>query len=81
MYVYKHIHPPTLVHRRNYRPTWNLNNTEPVAQNYFPINSRIYIRVCDLVVATSKDLIVGGRSCYSMWFGLIGGKTHCFPNC
>jgi len=29
---------------RDYRPTWNLTQTEPVAGNYFPINSRIYIQ-------------------------------------
>ena len=26
--------------RRDYRPTWNLNLTEPVASNYFPTDSR-----------------------------------------
>ena len=26
--------------RRDYRPTWNLNLTEPVASNYFPVDSR-----------------------------------------
>ena len=29
---------------RDYRPTWKLNNSEPVAGNYYPINSRIFIR-------------------------------------
>ncbi|ESO12620.1 hypothetical protein HELRODRAFT_187930, partial [Helobdella robusta] len=29
---------------RNYRPTWNFENTEPVSGNYFPVNSRIYIQ-------------------------------------
>jgi lysosomal alpha-mannosidase len=27
----------------NYRPTWTLNNTDPVTGNYYPINSAIYI--------------------------------------
>ena len=31
--------------RRDYRPTWKLNQTEPVAGNYYPVNSRIYITV------------------------------------
>lgn len=29
---------------RNYRPTWTLNQTEPVSGNYYPINSKIYIK-------------------------------------
>ncbi|KAK7113102.1 lysosomal alpha-mannosidase-like [Littorina saxatilis] len=28
----------------NYRETWPFNNTEPIAGNYFPVNSRIFIR-------------------------------------
>jgi len=30
--------------KRNYRPTWKLNVTEPVSGNYYPVNSRIYIQ-------------------------------------
>ncbi|XP_041362774.1 lysosomal alpha-mannosidase-like [Gigantopelta aegis] len=33
-----------LQRKRNYRDTWKLNQTEPIAGNYFPINSRIYIQ-------------------------------------
>ena len=33
-----------LVRRRNYRPTWALEQTEPVAGNYFPCNSATAIR-------------------------------------
>ena len=29
---------------RNFRPTWNLTVTEPVSGNYYPINSRIWIK-------------------------------------
>ena len=29
---------------RDFRPTWNFTQTEPVSGNYFPINSRIFIR-------------------------------------
>ena len=29
---------------RNYRPTWKLDVTEPVSANYFPVNSRIFVR-------------------------------------
>ena len=38
-------HTHTHTHSRYFRPTWKLNNTEPVAENYYPVNSRIYIRV------------------------------------
>ena len=30
---------------RNYRPTWKYNNTEPVTGNYYPVDSRIFIKV------------------------------------
>ena len=41
--------------RRNYRPTWSLNLTEPVASNYYPVDSRIDIS------EDSNDLYRGGR--------------------
>ena len=39
----------TIFSRRNYRKTWTLNQTEPVAKNYYPVNSRIYIQVSSLL--------------------------------
>ena len=30
---------------KNYRPTWTLKVNEPVAGNYYPVNSRIFIQV------------------------------------
>ena len=33
-----------LERNRNYRPSWPFSQTEPVSGNYFPINSRIFIR-------------------------------------
>ncbi|XP_071107458.1 lysosomal alpha-mannosidase-like [Haliotis cracherodii] len=33
-----------MVRRLNHRDTWHLNQTEPVAGNYYPVNSRIYIQ-------------------------------------
>jgi len=38
---------------RDYRPTWKLNQTETVAGNYYPVNSRIYIQVTALTVDSS----------------------------
>jgi lysosomal alpha-mannosidase len=29
---------------RNFRPTWDYNNTEPVAGNYYPVDSRIFMK-------------------------------------
>lgn len=33
-----------LTRKRDFRPTWPLEQTEPVAGNYYPVNSRIIIR-------------------------------------
>lgn len=33
-----------LKRKRNFRPTWDLTQTEPISGNYYPINSRIFIR-------------------------------------
>ena len=34
-----------LYFRRDHRDTWVLKQTEPVAGNYYPVNSRIYLKV------------------------------------
>ncbi|XP_074649565.1 lysosomal alpha-mannosidase-like [Tubulanus polymorphus] len=34
----------TQTRRRNYRPTWTLQQTEPVAGNYYPINAYAYLK-------------------------------------
>lgn len=31
--------------RKDFRPTWNLKQSEPIAGNYYPINSRAFIKV------------------------------------
>ncbi|XP_075403812.1 lysosomal alpha-mannosidase [Tenrec ecaudatus] len=51
-----------LERRRNYRPTWNLNQTEPVAGNYFPVNSRIYITDGNTQLTVLTDRSQGGSS-------------------
>ncbi len=33
-------------YRTDFRPTWHLKQSEPVAGNYYPINSRAFIKVC-----------------------------------
>ena len=59
---------------RNYRPTWKLNVTEPVAGNYYPVNSRIYIEVRDgeeeVHFTTYTDVALQG-GCYSV-------QLHCY---
>nr|XP_058950817.1 lysosomal alpha-mannosidase-like isoform X1 [Pocillopora verrucosa] len=48
--------------KRNYRPTWKLNNTEPVAENYYPVNSRMYIRDSEKQLTILTDRSLGGSS-------------------
>ncbi|XP_036096626.1 lysosomal alpha-mannosidase [Molossus molossus] len=51
-----------LERRRNYRPTWKLNQTEPVAGNYYPVNSRIYITDQNVQLTVLTDRSQGGSS-------------------
>ncbi|XP_016017648.2 lysosomal alpha-mannosidase isoform X4 [Rousettus aegyptiacus] len=51
-----------LERRRNYRPTWVLNMTEPVAGNYYPVNSRIYITDGKAQLTVLTDRSQGGSS-------------------
>ena len=44
---------------KDYRPTWDFVSSEPVSQNYYPINSRIYIRD---EYSNSQVTIVNDRS-------------------
>jgi len=48
----------------NYRPTWDLTVTEPVAGNYYPVNSRIYIQdtAQDSQLTVVTDRSQGGAS-------------------
>ncbi|XP_037083659.1 lysosomal alpha-mannosidase-like isoform X1 [Pollicipes pollicipes] len=48
--------------RRNHRDTWTLNVTEPVAGNYFPVNSRIFIKDADSQLTVLTDRSQGGSS-------------------
>ncbi|XP_062034472.1 lysosomal alpha-mannosidase-like [Lepus europaeus] len=51
-----------LKRRRNYRPTWNLSQTEPVAGNYYPVNTRIYITDGKKQLTVLTDRSQGGSS-------------------
>ena len=71
--------------RRNHRNTWTLNVTEPVAGNYYPVNSRIYIRDSASQLTVLTDRSEGGASLasgqvelmvsHSLWAGRTHGET------
>ncbi|XP_033115581.1 lysosomal alpha-mannosidase-like [Anneissia japonica] len=46
----------------NHRDTWTYNNTEPVAGNYYPVNSRIYIKDTRSQLTVLTDRSQGGSS-------------------
>jgi len=48
--------------RRRFRPTWNLNETEPVAGNYYPVNAEIYIEDDAALMSVLVDRSQGGSS-------------------
>ena len=51
-----------LQRRRNVRPTWNFSQTEPVAGNYYPINSAAAIRDSKSQLTVLVDRAVGAGS-------------------
>ena len=76
----------TLLRRRNFRPTWNmLNVTEPVAGNYYPINSHIYVTDAEenpgAVVALVNDRSQGGTSLFDGQIELMVSYTYIYIKC
>uniref|UniRef100_A0A8C3NQF6 Glycoside hydrolase family 38 central domain-containing protein n=1 Tax=Geospiza parvula TaxID=87175 RepID=A0A8C3NQF6_GEOPR len=51
-----------LERRRDYRPTWNLTQSEPVAGNYYPVNTRIFIKDRKVQLTVLTDRCQGGSS-------------------
>jgi lysosomal alpha-mannosidase len=47
---------------RNYQPTYDYNNTEPIAGNYYPVNSRISIQDSSIQMTILTDRSQGGSS-------------------
>ncbi|XP_023670401.1 lysosomal alpha-mannosidase [Paramormyrops kingsleyae] len=47
---------------KDYRPTWDLKQSEPVAGNYYPINSRIYIKDKENQLTVVTDRSQGASS-------------------
>uniref|UniRef100_A0A8C1ZA62 Lysosomal alpha-mannosidase n=1 Tax=Cyprinus carpio TaxID=7962 RepID=A0A8C1ZA62_CYPCA len=54
-----------LERRKDYRPTWELKQTEPVAGNYYPINSRAYIKDDKHQLTVVTDRSQGASSLYN----------------
>uniref|UniRef100_A0A3B4WWI6 Alpha-mannosidase n=1 Tax=Seriola lalandi dorsalis TaxID=1841481 RepID=A0A3B4WWI6_SERLL len=54
-----------LQRKKDFRPTWNLMQSEPIAGNYYPINSRAFIKddVDQLTVVTDRSQ--GGGSIHN----------------
>ncbi|XP_075249243.1 lysosomal alpha-mannosidase-like [Convolutriloba macropyga] len=46
----------------NYRPTWNFQSSEPTSQNYYPVNSRIFINDGVTQATVLTDRSEGGTS-------------------
>lgn len=51
-----------LQRKKDYRPTWQLKQTEPIAGNYYPINSRAFISDDDNQLTVVTDRSQGGSS-------------------
>ncbi|CAF4737494.1 unnamed protein product [Rotaria sp. Silwood1] len=51
-----------LERKRDYRPTWNYTVTETVSGNYYPINSRVWIKEKDRQFTVLTDRSEGGSS-------------------
>lgn len=47
---------------RSFRPSWNLNETQPVAGNYYPVNAAIYIEDEKKSLGILTDRSQGGTS-------------------
>ncbi|XP_030638691.1 lysosomal alpha-mannosidase [Chanos chanos] len=51
-----------LERRRDFRPTWDLFQSEPIAGNYYPVNSRVYIKDDANQLTVVTDRSQGGSS-------------------
>lgn len=47
---------------RNYRPTWKLNPTEPISQNYVPVNAAAYVNSTNSLFSVIVDRSQGVAS-------------------
>uniref|UniRef100_A0A8C6KLS3 Alpha-mannosidase n=1 Tax=Nothobranchius furzeri TaxID=105023 RepID=A0A8C6KLS3_NOTFU len=51
-----------LQRRKDFRPTWELKQTEPIAGNYYPINSRAFLKDDEDQLTVVTDRSQGGSS-------------------
>ena len=51
-----------MIRRRGERPTYNIDKTEPVAQNYYPVNTRMVVRDWQQQLGVITDRSQGGAS-------------------
>ncbi|XP_008314774.2 lysosomal alpha-mannosidase [Cynoglossus semilaevis] len=54
-----------LQRRTNFRPTWNLRQSEPIAGNYYPVNSRAFIKDDEDQLTVVTDRSQGGGSIHN----------------
>uniref|UniRef100_A0A3P9MSJ1 Alpha-mannosidase n=2 Tax=Poecilia reticulata TaxID=8081 RepID=A0A3P9MSJ1_POERE len=54
-----------LQRKKDFRPTWQLKKTEPIAGNYYPINSRAFIKDDTDQLTVVTDRSQGGASMYN----------------
>ncbi|KAM9494751.1 LOW QUALITY PROTEIN: lysosomal alpha-mannosidase [Clarias gariepinus] len=54
-----------LQRRKDYRPTWNLDQTEPIAGNYYPLNTRAFIKDEQSQLTVVTDRSQGVSSIYN----------------
>jgi len=52
-----------LQRQRNFRPSWKLNQTEPVAGNYYPVGTAIAIRDNRAQLTVLTDAVQAGTGC------------------
>ncbi|XP_072528049.1 lysosomal alpha-mannosidase isoform X1 [Salminus brasiliensis] len=54
-----------LQRRKDFRPTWDLKQTEPIAGNYYPMNSRAFIKDKESQLTVVTDRSQGVSSIYN----------------
>lgn len=56
---------------RDYRPAWDLNVTDPISGNYYPLTAAMHIQDSERQVALLTERAQGGCSCVSCNFSFL----------